>query len=59
MRRVTATRDNLLIGGLIVPLVVFVLLTIAGRARIGPLGFRWPQRPSTHRELVPLERTKD
>lgn len=57
--RLIATRDNIILGGLIVPLSLFVLLTIAGRARIGPLGLRWPRRSSTSRELVPLERTKE
>lgn len=58
-----ATRDGVLIWGLSIPLALFVLLTIAGRARIGRLNLRWPRRgrtpTSTSRELVPLERTKD
>ena len=50
-----ATRDNVLIWGLMVPLALFVLLTIAGRAQIGQLNLRWPRRQSTSRELVPQD----
>ena len=54
-----ATRDSVLIWGLSIPLALFVLLTIGGRAQIGPLGLRWPRRPSGSRELVPLEPDDD
>ena len=54
-----ATRDNALLWGGSIPLALFVLLTIAGHARIGPLDRRWRRRPSSNRELVPLERTED
>lgn len=53
------TRDNVLLWGGMVPLALFVVLTIAGRAQIRPLGWRWPRRASASRELAPTERIKD
>ncbi|QGN56176.1 hypothetical protein [Novosphingobium sp. Gsoil 351] len=53
-----ATRDNVLIWGGSIPLALFVLLTIAGRARMIQPGLRWPRRRSASRGLLPLERTK-
>ena len=48
------TRDNVLIWGGSIPLALFVLLTIAGRARIGRLNLRWPRRqPSISRDVSP------
>lgn len=60
--QVTAARDCVLVWGAIVPLALFVLLTIAGRARIRRINLRWPHRdrnpPSVSRELVITDRSE-